>query len=157
MFLRVAQVVGSLAAHIHPEEGAALSGVLVTKDFSHQIVAAEELDMYTQLGTTSLTQKLHIGISVKFSLVAELLGDMFDTVDVLEKPLPCVRVFDAVSVTLSAAGTLLVEWVTNPVTDMLADSVMACIAQAQLSPAAVKGMYTPCGLVRAWIVAVLLT
>jgi hypothetical protein len=29
--------VGLLAARVQPEEGASLSGILVTKDFSHQV------------------------------------------------------------------------------------------------------------------------
>jgi hypothetical protein len=102
-----------------------------------QIVAADELDMYTQLGTTTLTQRVLCGYTAKFSLVAELLGDMFD--DVRSPNEQTVLVFDAVSVSRLSDAAVAVEWIATPVNDMLADSVLACIAQAQSSPAAVKG------------------
>lgn len=47
--------------------------------------------------------------------------------------------YDTVTVSQPSPAEVVVEWDANPVSDMIADSVMACIAQTHLNAAAVKG------------------
>jgi cleavage and polyadenylation specificity factor subunit 3 len=53
---KIAKTMGSLAAQ-GPTAGRAVSGILVEKDFKHQLFAPEDLSSYTQLKTSTVLQR----------------------------------------------------------------------------------------------------
>lgn len=68
---------------------------------------------------------------------------MYGKVKVLDDSpkLQSILVYDTVKVTQTEEGDALVlEWKGNGVNDMIADSVLAIVLQAESSPASVKGL-----------------
>ena len=61
---------------------------------------------------------------------------MFDSVQrIIHNDLQCVLVHDAVYVMLTNPKFINVEWSSNPVNDMIADSVLSVILQIEVNPA----------------------
>ncbi|KAJ3091693.1 hypothetical protein HK102_013774 [Quaeritorhiza haematococci] len=132
---KMAKLVGSLAAH-PPKPGQPLSGVLVSRDFQYHIMAPQDLQEFTDLHTTHLQQVQSVPCRAPFHLVQWHLEMMYGFVEVLEEG--SIKVFDTVIVTDSGSGILTLEWEGNAINDMVADSILAIIIQAESSPASVK-------------------
>ncbi|KAH6602176.1 hypothetical protein BASA61_001380 [Batrachochytrium salamandrivorans] len=147
---KMAKIVGSLAqaallAATEIKDGTTLSGILVSKDFTFQIVAPEDLDTFTSLHTVSLTQRQTIVTQATFGLVRWHLEQMYGEVKEISKR--SLMVFEAVTVHMGKENqnesdgfsmNVELEWDSNPVNDMVADSVVAVLLQADCSPASVK-------------------
>ncbi|KAJ1344668.1 hypothetical protein BSLG_000191 [Batrachochytrium salamandrivorans] len=127
------------------KDGTTLSGILVSKDFTFQIVAPEDLDTFTSLHTVSLTQRQTIVTQATFGLVRWHLEQMYGEVKEISKR--SLMVFEAVTVHMGKENqnesdgfsmNVELEWDSNPVNDMVADSVVAVLLQADCSPASVK-------------------
>ncbi|KAI9026292.1 beta-lactamase-like protein [Hyaloraphidium curvatum] len=161
---KMARTIGTLASE-PPKDNVRLSGVLVARDFRYSLLAPEDLGEYTNLPTLTLSQKLlmKVGIGVTSSLVEWHLRSMFGMVERIEDDnalalddnpedalgmedvdgAPEVRACWAVMETIVVrhsplTGKIEVEWDGDPVTDILADAVVACIAQVEASRASVK-------------------
>lgn len=157
---KMARTIGSLAEEA-PRNDVRLAGVLVARDFRYSLLAPEDLGEYTNLPTMSLSQKLlmKVGIGVTSTLLEWHLRSMFGLVEVIpdsseylssaslggesSKDAPdqrvCWSIMDSICVRHSSVtGKIEVEWEGDPVTDILADAVIACLAQVEASRASVK-------------------
>lgn len=145
---KMARTVGKLASDA-PQNEVRLAGVLVARDFRYSLLAAEDLSEYTNLPTMTLSQKLllKVGIGVTSSLLEWHLRSMFGMVEQLPKDndadqddiRTCWSVMETVAVRHSpSTGKVEVEWEGDPVSDILADAVVACLTQVESSRASVK-------------------
>ncbi|XJO71611.1 hypothetical protein BDV3_001096 [Batrachochytrium dendrobatidis] len=124
------------------KDGTVLKGILVSKDFAFQIVSPGDLDTFSTLHTVSLIQKQTVMTQATYGLVRWHLEQMYGDVGIEEKGV--MNVFGVVRVKMGddgASGASIsvgLEWESNPVNDMIADSVVAVLLQADCSPASVK-------------------
>ncbi|KAI8917326.1 beta-lactamase-like protein [Entophlyctis helioformis] len=140
---KMAKVIGILAK-AEPEDGTVVEGLLVSKDFAFQMMAPEDLVEFTDLSTANVVQRQSIATRAPFGLVKWHLEQMYGSVKVVGSQ--SLRVFDTVTVTMKSESDAasktphaLLEWESNPVNDMIADTVLAVLLQADTSPASVKG------------------
>ncbi|EGF84036.1 hypothetical protein BATDEDRAFT_9083 [Batrachochytrium dendrobatidis JAM81] len=130
------------------KDGTVLKGILVSKDFAFQIVSPGDLDTFSTLHTVSLIQKQTVMTQATYGLVRWHLEQMYGDVGIEEKGV--MNVFGVVRVKMGddgASGASIsvgLEWESNPVNDMIADSVVAVLLQADCSPASVKGIICYC-------------
>jgi cleavage and polyadenylation specificity factor subunit 3 len=84
-------------------------------------------------------QKQKVFCRAPLSLVKWHLENMYGKIETLDEK--SFRVFDTVNVTaLEDNQHLVLEWKGDTINDMIADSVLAVIIQAESSPASVKGL-----------------
>ncbi|XP_055958003.1 cleavage and polyadenylation specificity factor subunit 3 isoform X1 [Patella vulgata] len=131
---KMAKVVGSLAAQ-KPKDGQQISGILVKRNFNYHVMAPEDLPNYTDLAMSTVTQRLSIAYTGTIPLLqfylTQLAGDM-EHIKVKEKP--ALRVFKSVTIIFDSTRMVVVEWTSNPVTDMYADAVVTVILRAERDP-----------------------
>ena len=135
---KMAKIIGSLAAQ-EPSDGTVVDGILVGKDFTFQVMDGAELPEFTDLVTSSIVQRQSVATRAPFGLVKWHLEQMFGSVDTLDSQ--TVSVFGTVKMSVPSDNSVpqvQLEWETNPVNDMIADSVIAILLQADNSPASVK-------------------
>eukprot|EP00850_Spirogloea_muscicola_P017229 SM000146S00949 [mRNA] locus=s146:90575:95748:+ [translate_table: standard] len=124
---KTAKGVGRLA-DVTPKEGTIISGLLVKKGFSYQIMAPEDLQTYTQLSTGRVTQRQSVPYSGSFTVLKYRLQQMFEGVEEVAKAeLPTIQVLDNVTVAHASSENVILNWESDPTSDMIADSVVATI------------------------------
>ncbi|CAF4606475.1 unnamed protein product, partial [Rotaria socialis] len=125
-----AKVVGQLAAE-KPSEGNILSGILVRRNFKLHMMAPEDLQNYTSLARSTVTQ--HLGIpftAAPRSLVLNLSQVAGELEQVGDKQKPGIRVFGAINIFLENR-MLVLEWESSPVNDVYADAVVTVILKTE--------------------------
>ncbi|KAL8618913.1 Cleavage and polyadenylation specificity factor subunit 3 [Nucella lapillus] len=130
---KMAKVVGELASKT-PEEDHTVSGILVKRNFNFHLLTPRDLHSYTDLAMSTVTQRLSITYSGSVQLLHFYLGQLAG--DVAQSSVGgkvVLTVFNSILITLHASMAL-VEWVSNPVTDMYADSVITVILRAERDP-----------------------
>ncbi|PAA49978.1 hypothetical protein BOX15_Mlig005746g1 [Macrostomum lignano] len=129
---KTAKVVGSLAKSA-PTEGQPLSGILMKKNFSYHLVHETDLPTYTDLATSEVTQRMAVHFSMPPSLLYFHLAVVAGSVETVRQKGDChvYRVFQCVTVTWEPRQ-VLIEWQSNPVSDMFADAVQTVILKAEL-------------------------
>jgi cleavage and polyadenylation specificity factor subunit 3 len=139
---KTAKVIGQLAIN-NPEKGQIIKGILTQKDFTFQIVSNEEFVEFTELVMVPVILKQNLITRATFGLLKWHLEQMYGEVEQFDNGM---RVFNAINVFTnhleseekSGEFEVRLEWQSNPVNDMIADSVLALILQADTSPASVK-------------------
>jgi len=135
---KVARAVGSLVAE-PPKAGERLSGLVVKKGFGLQLLAPQDLRVYTQLTSGSVMQRQSVPYNQGLELVQARLAQIFDDVTLGEKKdLLCVQVSNVVTILQQAAEYVVVEWSSDPIADMVADSVLATLLQLDMDPGVVR-------------------
>ncbi len=157
---KMARTVGTLASDA-PTNDTRLGGVLVARDFRYSLLSPADLGEYTNLPTMTLSQRLlmKVGLGVTASLLEWHLRSMFGVVEQLVDEVPGddagkvaaedleeaaePRVSWSVMETIAvrhapSTGKIEIEWEGDPVSDILADAVVACLAQVESSRASVK-------------------
>ena len=76
---RMAKAIGSLAA-TQPEDLQAVSGVLVKRGFTHQLMAPGDITEFTELKTSVVRQRLCVAYRLPFSLLQFYLEQMYGNV-----------------------------------------------------------------------------
>lgn len=135
---KTAKVMGKLATK-KAENGDAVSGILVKRDFKYHIVDASDINKYTDMSMSTVTQRQSLAFSgspANLKLLLERIGGN-GTVEVLDNDKK-FRVFDCVEVTFDGKIVIL-EWVANPINDMFADTVLASLLQTELCGSQIKG------------------
>lgn len=61
--------------------------------------------------------------------------------EVNEESKPAYQVHDAVTIEHTSTSSISLEWNANPVSDMLADSVLALVLQLESNPRNFKSMW----------------
>lgn len=135
---KTAKVMGKLATK-KVENGDAVSGILVKRDFKYHILDASDISKYTDMSMSTVTQRQSMAFSgspASLRLLLERIGGN-GTVEVLDTDKK-FRVFDSVDVTFDGKIVIL-EWLGNPVNDMFADTVLASLLQTELCGSQIKG------------------
>ncbi|KAI9164653.1 endoribonuclease ysh1 [Blastocladiella emersonii ATCC 22665] len=138
--------------------GLVVQGLVVAKDFHYHLVAVDELRELTDLRPATIHMRQYVPLeSATWELVVWHLGVVFpEDLEQVASPegkpsKSAVRVCDVVTVSYAPGNRreLIVEWIGNPVNDVIADSVLAVLLHVESSPVAVKmtssGQSKTCG------------
>lgn len=125
------KVVGSLAEQL-PEAGQRVSGLLVKRHFNYQLLAPHELAQHTDMVQSSVSQRVGVHFAGSWSLLQYVVSCVSADVEVIKQDSSGfqhqLRVFGCISVNLQQKQQMVVlEWVSGPTADMLADAVMAVV------------------------------
>ncbi|KAG9445437.1 hypothetical protein H6P81_016777 [Aristolochia fimbriata] len=126
---KMAKTIGRLAEKT-PEPGEMVSGLLVKKGFTYQIMAADDLHIFSQLSTANITQRISVPYSGAFSVIKHRLKQIYESVESPEDPpsdVPTLVVHERVTVKQESEKHLSLQWSSDPVSDMVSDSVVAVI------------------------------
>ena len=156
---KIIRLVGSLAENTL-KPGTRISGILVNHDFETLLLAPSEVSRFTQLATHTIAQKLHIPYRSSFALlkafVTSMYNDTIEQIDVLDdnnktaitssttKPKHQLIVSNLVTITYAPPDRVILSWTASPISDMIADSLVAVIAQAEVSITSVKATSKGC-------------
>lgn len=75
----IAKAIGVLPKHA-PAEGTRVRGVMVRKDFTHTLMAPDDLQRYTRLGLSHIRQRLVLPLAVPMGELARELAKLFENV-----------------------------------------------------------------------------
>jgi len=151
---RSAKVMGSLADRpSEPQEGEDISGILVTQNFNSKILSPEDLPTYTPLRLGSVSSKLHVPFAGQVPTLRLFLREMYgdvteqETGEIVDGTSVVVFGLHESQVTITTGktkGIATVLWKASPITDILADSVIALLMHAQSSAASIRLTSKPC-------------
>ncbi|KAI9480095.1 beta-lactamase-like protein [Coemansia mojavensis] len=132
---KIARAIGGLANKV-PTDGSFTTGILVEKDFNYRLVNTADLLEFTGIAPVAVEQLQQVPYASSFELLRLHLEQMFGELPGVAKTL---RVYDSVDVTHASWKTVVdVEWESNLMSDMAADSVVAVIFNIESCPASVK-------------------
>ncbi|KAF1002960.1 cleavage and polyadenylation specificity factor subunit 3-I [Apium graveolens] len=129
---KMAKTIGKLAEKT-PEVGEAVSGLLVKKGFSYQIMASEDLHVFSQLSTANVMQRISIPYTGAFGVIKHRLKQIYESVESStddESGVPTLRVHDKVTVKQESEKHVSLHWSADPISDMVSDSVVALVLNA---------------------------
>ena len=120
----------SLAEQKPTSSGQRVSGVLVKRNFNYHLLAPKDLTKYTDMTTSTVTQRQSVYFSCPFSLLYFMVSQLGGSVEVLEEAAAkkVIRAFGAVDVVYERRMVTL-EWVASPVNDMYADAILCALLQ----------------------------
>jgi len=132
---KTAKVVGAIASG-GPQHLAKMSGLLVQKDYQYTLVDSMELHTYTKLQTSIISQTQTVPYENNWDSLVYQLSLMFEEVTpITEEDKIGVQVHDTVQVTRSSPSHVTLYWISNPVNDLITDSIVAIILQISQNPA----------------------
>jgi len=120
------RVVGKLA-NTDAKLGTRLSGLMVKKDFHHQLIQPEELGLFSPMSTTEIDQELLIHYSQPFDNLSLMLSTVYE---IEKEDNGEIRVHDVVTVK-HKKNTLTLRWTASPVHDAIADSIVGMVMTLQ--------------------------
>lgn len=126
---KTAKTVGRLAAET-PGEGTQVGGLLVKKGFTYQLMDPEDLHTYTQLTSGSVLQRQSLPYRGSFFSLRQRLEQLYEGVVTVSKAeVETLSVHGVVTVRHESDELLVMEWASDPIADMVADSVVALVLQ----------------------------
>ncbi|EPS69934.1 hypothetical protein M569_04826, partial [Genlisea aurea] len=129
---KMAKTIGKMGAKT-PEVGGSVSGLLVKKGFTYQIMAPEDLHVFSQLSTGNVIQRITIPYSGAFAVIRHRLKQVYESVVPStdeESGVPILRVHGSVTVKQESDSHVSLHWAADPISDMVSDSVVALILNA---------------------------
>ncbi|XP_010275194.1 PREDICTED: cleavage and polyadenylation specificity factor subunit 3-I [Nelumbo nucifera] len=126
---KMAKTIGRLAEKT-PEVGETVSGILVKKGFTYQIMAPEDLHVFSQLSTANITQRISVPYSGAFGVIKHRLKQIYESVESLpeeESEGPSLLVHERVTVKQESEKNVSLQWSSDPISDMVSDSIIAVI------------------------------
>ncbi|XP_057964140.1 cleavage and polyadenylation specificity factor subunit 3-I [Malania oleifera] len=126
---KMAKTIGKLAEKT-PEVGETVNGLLVKKGFTYQIMAPDDLHVFSQLSTANVTQRITIPYSGAFGVIKYRLKQIYESVESAvdeESGVPTLRVHDRLTVKQESEKHISLHWVSDPVSDMVSDSIVALV------------------------------
>ncbi|KAI4341990.1 hypothetical protein MLD38_026654 [Melastoma candidum] len=127
--VKMAKTIGRLAEKT-PKAGDTVSGLLVKKGFTYQIMAPEDLHVFSQLSTANINQRITIPYSGAFGVINHRLKRIYESVESSvdeELGLPVLRVHDRVTVKQESEKHISLHWSSDPISDMVSDSIVALV------------------------------
>ncbi|KAG7976191.1 hypothetical protein I3843_06G137800 [Carya illinoinensis] len=127
--LKMAKTIGRLGEKT-PEVGETVCGLLVKKGFTYQIMAPDDLHIFSQLSTANITRRITIPYAGAFSVLNHRLKQIFESVESStdeESGIPILRVHDRVTVKQDSEKHISLHWASDPVSDMVSDSIVALV------------------------------
>ncbi|WZN61983.1 subunit 3-I of mRNA cleavage and polyadenylation specificity factor [Chloropicon roscoffensis] len=130
------RAVGKLADSVVLKDGERVSGLLVQKGFKHTLLDPKDLQTYTQLSAGTVTQKQVIPVEIPFLSLSDQVASIFSKVELKEgKGGKQVIVIDpGVELHSEDDKVVVMQWRSDPITDTIADSVVAVLMQLQMKP-----------------------
>ncbi|KAL4199315.1 hypothetical protein AMTRI_Chr03g144320 [Amborella trichopoda] len=107
-----------------------VNGLLVKKGFTYQIIAPEDLHIFTQLSTGNIAQRISVPYEGAFSVIRHRLKQIYESVEPLGDPTEsptALLVHDRVTVKQENTKCVSIQWSTDPISDMVSDSVVTVI------------------------------
>ncbi|XP_027113188.2 cleavage and polyadenylation specificity factor subunit 3-I [Coffea arabica] len=129
---KMAKTIGKLAEKV-PEVGETVSGLLVKKGFTYQIMAPDDLRVFSQLSTANVTQRITIPYSGAFAVIKHRLKQIYESVESStdeESGVPTLRVHGQVTVKQESENHISLHWTADPISDMVSDSIVALVLNA---------------------------
>jgi len=131
---KTAKAVGNIAAG-GSQHLAKLSGLLVQKDYQFTLVDPSDLHTYTKLQTSYVTQSQTVPYEENWDVLTFQIGQMFEEIkQTTFDDNVAIQVHDSIYVIHSATTYVTIDWVSNPVNDMISDSIVAIIFQINQNP-----------------------
>jgi cleavage and polyadenylation specificity factor subunit 3 len=139
-----------------PKANELISGLLVAKDYSYTLLDPADLRDFAGLSTCVVTQRQSVTMNIGWDLLRWHLEGMFGVVEdgiddanvptlrvSLCQPSQCaffdwIQVMSAVDIKHVQGHEVILEWTSGASNDMIADSTLALITSADVSPASVK-------------------
>ena len=113
-----------------PEVGETVSSFLVKKVFTYQIMALDDLHVFSQLSIKNFSQRITITYSGAFGVLKHRLKQIFESVESLpdeEYEGPAFRVHERLTVKYELEKHISLHWRSDPISDMVSDSVIISI------------------------------
>ncbi|KAL3620841.1 Cleavage and polyadenylation specificity factor subunit 3-I [Castilleja foliolosa] len=129
---KTSKVIGKMAEN-QPSAGETVSGLLVKKGFTYQIMAPEDLHIFSQLSTGNVIQRITIPYSGAFGVIKHRLKQIYEGVESSsddESGFPVLKVHDRVTVKQESENHISLHWPADPISDMVSDSVVALVLNA---------------------------
>ncbi|XP_027160475.1 cleavage and polyadenylation specificity factor subunit 3-I [Coffea eugenioides] len=129
---KMAKTIGKLAEKV-PEVGETVSGLLVKKGFTYQIMAPDDLRVFSQLSTANVTQRITVPYSGAFAVIKHRLKQIYESVESStdeESGVPTLRVHGQVTVKQESENHISLHWTADPISDMVSDSIVALVLNA---------------------------
>ncbi|XP_050352608.1 cleavage and polyadenylation specificity factor 73 [Nymphalis io] len=123
---RTAKVMGSLAME-PPMPGRQLQGILVKRNFNYHILAPSDLNKYTELSQSEVSQRVSVSYGGPAALLRHAVLRVAGPVAFLSDTR--WRLYGCLELTLDLPLVTL-EWQAQPVSDMYADAVLAALLGA---------------------------
>ncbi|GMY05125.1 cleavage and polyadenylation specificity factor subunit 3-I-like isoform X2 [Fagus crenata] len=126
---KMAKTIGRLAEKT-PEVGETVSGLLVKKGFTYQIMGPDDLHIFSQLSTANITQRITIPFAGAFNVLNHRLKQIYESVETStdeESGVPTLRVHERVTVKQDSEKHISLHWTSDPITDMVSDSIVALV------------------------------
>ncbi|KAK2663692.1 hypothetical protein Ddye_002266 [Dipteronia dyeriana] len=126
---KMAKTIGRLAEKT-PEVGETVSAILVKKGFTYQIMAPDDLHIFSQLSTTNVTQRITIPYSGSFGVIKYRLEQIYESVESstdVESGVLTLRVHDRVTLKQDSEKHISMHWTSDPISDMVSDSIVALV------------------------------
>lgn len=125
---KMAKTIGRLAERT-PEVGETVSGLLVKKGFTYQIMAPDDLHIFSQLSTATITQRISIPYSGAFGVIKHRLKQIYESVESPEEETDVLTlvVHEKVTIRQESENYVSLQWSSDPISDMVSDSVVAMI------------------------------
>ncbi|KAI3950699.1 hypothetical protein MKX01_030279 [Papaver californicum] len=126
---KMAKTIGKLAEKT-PEPGETVSGLLVKKGFTYQIMAPDDLHVFSQLSTANIIQRISIPYSGAFGVIKHRLKQIYESVESSpdeESEGPSLLVHERVTVKQESEKHVSLQWTSDPVSDMVSDSIVALV------------------------------
>jgi len=123
---KTAKIMGALAMNA-PKPGHKLSGVLVKRNFSYHLLSPADLNKYTDLMMSTVSQRLSVFFDGSFEELLSIIGQFKLEIIEEKSDIQSVRVLNDITLTLNSSSNIILEWIASPVTDMYADAIIALI------------------------------
>lgn len=128
---KMAKTIGKLAEKT-PEVGESVSGLLVKKGFTYQIMAPDDLHVFSQLSTANINQRITIPYSGAFGVLKHRLKQIYESVesgvdDEDDSDIPTLRAHDRVTIKQESDKHISLHWTADPISDMVSDSIVAMV------------------------------
>ncbi|XP_052755711.1 cleavage and polyadenylation specificity factor 73 [Galleria mellonella] len=128
---KTAKVMGSLAME-PPKPGNQLQGILVKRNFNYHILAPSDLNKYTELSQSEVTQRQSIHYAGSPALLRHVVVQLAGHVDFLSETR--WRLYGCIDLSIDN-NMITLEWQAQPVSDMFADALVAAVLAAAALPA----------------------
>ncbi|KNA11690.1 hypothetical protein SOVF_132750 [Spinacia oleracea] len=126
---KMAKTIGRLAEKT-PESGEIVSGLLVKKGFTYQIMAPEDVHVFSQLCTANVNQRITIPHSGSLPILKHRLKQIYESVESgvdEDSSIPTLRVHDSVTIKQESEKHVSLHWTADPISDMVSDSIVAMV------------------------------
>lgn len=126
---KMAKTIGRLAEKT-PGVGETVNGLLVKKGFTHQLMAPDDLHVFSQLTSANVNQRITIPYSGAFSVIKHRLKQIYESVESStdeESGLLTLRVHDRVTLKQELDKHVSLHWMSDPMSDMVSDSIVALV------------------------------